>query len=139
MFLFQNRTKLRDVHRLIIAIVNHNCELVDDVQQGARTELRVRLTRPVQLVPLQGDRPRFDRTFAALTKEFSTAGLSLATDRPLETDAALLGLAWEERMYFLRAKVKHQDPLGAGFWTVGLELTEVIDPEQWRELANITI
>jgi len=41
-------------------------------------------------------------------------------------------------MTFLRAQVKHRDPMGGGFQQIGFQLFEVVSPADYEELESLS-
>jgi hypothetical protein len=138
-FLFNSRHKERDVQKLLVQVLNNNCSDVSAMIEGPRVEGRVNLTLAVQVMPLAGGKPVVEQAFAAVTKEFSSTGLSLVVDHPLGHEDWLVGLSWEGRMSYIHGQFRHQDPLGAGFWIVGLQLLEVFPEDRFPDLKRLCI
>lgn len=142
MFLFSNasqRAREREVHKLLVALVNNHCEEVEQQADGPRLERRVRLTVPVRVVPFDVARPCFERTFSALTREFSSHGVTLVATDPLQHEPVIVGLKWNEQMWFLKGAVKHQSAIGAGYWQLGVQLKEVVAADDWPELQLVQV
>jgi hypothetical protein len=99
----------------------------------------VNLTIAVQIVPYEGNRPVLEQAFGAVTKEFSSTGVSLVVNEPFSCEHAIVGLKWDGELFLIKGEFRHQDPLGAGFWVVGLRLLEVVDVHRWPELQELTI
>lgn len=127
----------KKVQGFLLKLVNNHCEGMEHCFDGPRTDNRVRLCVVVLVIPMRGKRLDIARTFAAVTKEFSTTGLSLVLDHTRPLDEVVLGFRWESEMRFVRATVKHLDPMGAGFHSVGMQLSEVLHISDYPELANL--
>jgi hypothetical protein len=78
------------------------------------------------VIPVERKQPKISKCFSAVTKEFSTSGISLVLDSPRPLDRVILGLRWEGEMRFIAARACHLHPLGEGFYQLGLELTEIV-------------
>lgn len=140
MLLLPSRGKERRVQGLLVKIVNSHCSELRNRIEGPRLEGRVNLTLAVQVVPLnERQKPCVDRVFATVTREFSTSGLSIVVEHPIDFDKTLIGITEGGELYFVRGSVRHQDPLGAGFWHVGLKLHEIIARCDLPELAHLSI
>lgn len=137
--LFKSNQQRREVQRLLMKIANRNCERVSEVIEGPRLDPRVPLTVAVQVAPLVDGKARVDASFAAVTKECSSMGLSLIVDHPIHHDELILGLNWQGEMTYVRGEYRHQAPLGAGFWVVGLKLVEVLDANDYPRLRELKI
>jgi hypothetical protein len=125
--LFKSKAQERRVQGLLLKIINNNCSDLSQMAEGPRLDGRVNLTLAVHVVPCEDDQPILELAFAAVTREFSTTGLSLIVNRPVAFEKAVVGFNWESEMIFLKGVVRHQDPLGAGFWHVGLQVMEVVN------------
>lgn len=137
---FNTKTKRRrEVGSLLTKILNHNCAELNNLADGPRTEDRVNLTRAVRIVPCVDDRLMMEDSFATVTKELSTCGVSVVLKYPVAFDEAAVGLNWEGTMTFIRSHVRHQDPLGAGLWHLGLEFDELLSLEKYPELCELRI
>lgn len=140
MFFFNTKSnRRREVCRVLSAILNNNCSEVNNLAVGPRTEDRVNLTRAVRIVPYVDGRLVMDDAFATVTKELSTNGISVVLKYPVGYDEAVVGINWEGTMTFIHAHVRHQDPLGAGLWHLGLEFDEVFPADKYPELWELRI
>jgi len=110
----------------MLKLVNNNCSDLESLIEGPRLEGRVRLTIVVMVIPVVKGKLAFEQMFPAVTKEFSTTGVSLVLNYPRSLDVVVLGFRWERSMQFLRGKAKHLSPMGAGFFQLGLQLTDVV-------------
>ncbi len=133
------RDKKRAVQSFILNVVNNNCPELAALTEGPRLENRVNLTLPVLVVPVEDDQPLAKKAFTALTKEFSTSGLALVLDRPRGLDEAILGFRWDREMTFIRARAKHLNPIGGGFFQLGLQMTEVVHPSDVPDLESMQL
>jgi hypothetical protein len=50
----------------------------------------------------------------------------------------ILAFRWEARMYFVRAKAMHLNPMGAGFYQLGLRMSEMVTPSDYPELRSVS-
>lgn len=121
-----SRKRAAAVQSLMLKLVNNNCSDLESLLEGPRLEGRVRLTIVVMVIPVVKGKLMFERMFPAVTKEFSTTGVSLVLNYPRSLDNVVLGFRWERSMRFVRGKAKHMSPMGAGFFQLGLQLTDVV-------------
>jgi len=135
--LMLSRRKRQEVQRFLLKVVNNHCAELEALAGGPRGEKRVRLTMVVLVIPVAHGRPALHRMFAAVTKEFSTRGVSLVINEPCALDEVILGFRWESDMKFVRAKAVHLDPMGAGFYHLGLEVNEVVVVGDYPVLADV--
>ncbi len=132
------RNKIREVHGFVLKVVNNNCPEIKAQFEGPRLDYRVNLTVVVVVIPLEGGKPRLGRAFTAVTKEFSAEGVGVVLDEPPHLDHVVLGFRWEGEMVYLRAEAKHVNPLGGGFYQVGLHMTEVLKEGDYPELRGLS-
>ena len=138
-FMFGAYRKKMDVQRELVKLLNNHCAELDRLQDGPRDDGRINLTIAVRVVPWGHTRPNVELAFAATTRELSSRGLSIVVDQPITCETVALGWTWEGEMRFARGKVRHQDPIGAGFWNVGIKLVELVLTDDWPELRELKI
>lgn len=132
-----SRKKEQEVQGFICRVVNNNCSELENLIEGPRLEGRVRLSIVVLIVPLDKSRPVVERTFAAVTKEFSTNGMSVIVNGSQAPRESIIGFRWERDMCFVRAQAKHLNPMGAGFHQLGLQLVRMVDRSEYPELESV--
>jgi hypothetical protein len=120
------RNKELAVQSFLVKIVNNNCPEVAALMDGPRLEGRVNMTLVLLVVPIEDKELRIDQAFSAVSKEISTTGVALVLDEPLELDEVMVGFHWQNEMLWARAKARHLDPMGGGFFQLGLRLTEMV-------------
>ena len=133
-----SRKREQEVQGFICKVVNNNCSELENLIEGPRLEGRVRLSIVVLVIPLENNRPVVERTFAAVTKEFSTSGLALVVNSARAPEESIIGFRWERAMSFVRAEARHLNPMGAGFYHLGLQLIRMVSPSQYPELSAVT-
>ena len=133
-----SRRKEQEVQSFICKVVNNNCSELEALIEGPRLEGRVRLSIVVLVIPVENGRPVVERTFAAVTKEFSTSGLALVVNHTEVPDESIIAFRWEREMRFVQAEARHLNPMGAGFYQLGLQLIRMVTPGQHDELASVT-
>jgi hypothetical protein len=122
----------------MVKLVNNNCAELKALMDGPRLEGRVRLSIVVLVIPVVKSKPQLSQTFAAVTKEFSSTGVALVVNEPKPVEQAIVAFRWDSGMKFIRGEAKHLNPMGAGFYQLGLRLTEVVHPSDQRELETVT-
>jgi hypothetical protein len=131
------RNKDRAVQSFIIKLINNNCPEVSSLNEGPRVEGRVNLTVVAIVVPVEKRRPVVDRACTAVSKEFSTTGVSLVFNEPVGLDEVFLGFRWERDTTWIRAKAKHLCPMGGGFFQLGLRMTDIVYVGDYPELGSL--
>jgi hypothetical protein len=132
------RKRVSDVQSFMLKLVNNNCAELESLVEGPRLEGRVRLTIVVLVIPLVKGKLVYERMFPAVTKEFSTHGVSIVVNQSRAFEEAVLGFRWERSMKFAKGKAKHFDPMGCGFFHLGLQLTGIVHPDEYPGLDEIS-
>ncbi len=125
------------VQSFVLKLVNNNCPELTALLEGPRVESRVNLVVVVMIVPMEKGRPQIGRTFMAITKEFSTAGVAVVLNEPQPLDQVILGFRYEGEMTFVRAQAKHLNPMGGGFYQLGFQMSETVSIGDWPELKSL--
>lgn len=133
------KSKAHEVQSFMLKVINNSCPELKSLWEGPRLESRVNLTVVALVIPVEDGQPAVDKMFAAVTKEFTTLGLSLVLTGPRNLDQVILGLRWENETKFIRARAKHLTPMGAGFYQLGLELKEMIHVSDCPALEPISL
>ena len=133
-----SRKKEQEVQRFMLKVVNNNCSELEALIEGPRLDGRVRLCIVVLVIPVEKGKPVIHRTFAAVTKEFSSTGISLVVDGPRAPEESIIGFRWEGTMCFVRAEARHLNPMGAAFYQLGLQLIRMVEPGEHPELESLT-
>jgi len=129
-----SRKKQIGVQKFILKTVNNNCPELKSLLEGPRRDKRVNLTLVVLVVPYVDGKLLINDAFHTVTKEFSATGVGIVLDKQLSLDEVVLGFRWGQEMTYLHAKAKHLSPMGAGFYQLGLELTEVVPNSDYPQL-----
>jgi hypothetical protein len=132
-------TRNRDlaVQSFVLRLLNNNCRELRDRIEGPRLEGRVNLTLVVLVVPVQDKKPLVQQAFTAVTKEFSSRGVALVLDAAHGLEEAFLGFSYGGGVQWLRAKAKHLDPMGGGFYQLGFRLVEQLAAADYPELDKL--
>ncbi len=133
------KNREREVQSFLLKVVNNNCQELRALMDGPRAESRIPLVGVVLVVPLVKNRPAMGQAFTAITKELSTTGMALVLAEPRGLDEVLVGVRWEGDMTYLRAKTKHLNPLGGGFFQLGLKVTSVVPPGEYPQIDEVGI
>ncbi len=131
------RKKESAVQAFVVSLLNQNCPALLERMDGPRLEGRVNLTRVLMVVPVEEDKPVIRRAFTAVSKEFSSSGVAVVVDHPYGADEALLGFRWRGGIAWIRAKAKHLQPMGGGFFQLGFRMTERLQLGDHPELAKL--
>ncbi len=135
--LFSRRRELA-VQSFILDVVNNNCSEVKTLADGPRLEGRVNLTLVVMIIPVDGKELKAEQAFTAVTKEFSTTGLAVVLGQPMGLDEVVVGFRREQEMAFARATAKHLNPIGGGFFQLGLRLSQMVPAGDYPQLQRLS-
>jgi hypothetical protein len=134
MSLFTQNGKKRAIQGFVLKIVNNQCPELKALMEGPRADRRVNLTMVVLVIPVEQKKLRVGQAFAAVTKEFSATGLSIVLSEPKSLEEVVLVFRWESESTYIKAHVKHLNPMGGGFYQLGVQMTEILDNSDYREL-----
>ena len=129
--------KDHSVQSFVLRLLNTYCPELQSRLEGPRLEGRVNLTLVLMVVPAEGKKPMVRRAFAAVSKEFSSRGVALVLDAPRGLDEAFLGFRRRGGVCWLRAKAKHLNPMGGGFYQLGFRLVEQVPATDYPELDKL--
>jgi PilZ domain len=122
------------VQKFVLKIVNNNCPELKALFDGPRNDKRVNLSLVVLVVPLENSEVQVDNAFYAVTRDLSASGLGIILSQQRALDQVLLGFRLEGQLTFVRAKAKHLNPMGYGFYQLGLEMTEIVSIDKYPAL-----
>ena len=138
MSLFSKRKDL-GVRSFVLKLINTHCPELRALIEGPRLDSRVNMTVTVLVIPVEDKRLQVAQAFTAVTREFSNEGVGIVLDRPKGPDQAILGFRLEDAMVFVRAEAKHLEPMGGGFYHLGLHLIEIVSPVDYPELRSLSL
>lgn len=136
MLLFAPRKEM-EVQSFLLKFVNNHCPHLKGLADGPRVESRVNLPLVTMVIPVERKRAAVDRAFGAITKEFTTTGLSIILDHPRPLERVILGFRFEREMKYMLAEAKHLNPMGAGFYQLGLQCLSVVSPKQYPGIETV--
>jgi hypothetical protein len=134
--MFFSRNKKLAVSNFVVKLLNNNCPDLRGLQDGPRTDSRVNLTLVVLIIPLEKNDLQPAKAFHATTKDFSATSVSVMLDSPRELKDAIVAFRFEGNMYYTRATAKHLTPLGGGYYQLGLQMEEMVEPKNYPKLAG---
>jgi hypothetical protein len=133
------RDKTRSVQTFIVKFLNNNCPELKALFEGPRADRRANLTVVVGVVPLEKNAIQTDKAFTAVTKEFSATGVGVVTPDPWKFEQAIVCFRFEEEFYYALASVKHTTFLGGGFYQLGFQMSEMINPGEYFGLSDLSL
>jgi len=130
--------RIPEIQSFMLKFVNNHTNVLESVALHKRRETRARLNVVVVVVPYENGKVLVDEGFTAVSKEFSTSGMSLILPEPRGFDQVVIGLKFLGEMRFLLARAVHLTPMGGGFYQLGLQFMEMLHPADLPELQNVT-
>ncbi|MFT5303564.1 MAG: hypothetical protein ACI87E_005071 [Mariniblastus sp.] len=125
---FAERVKIQEVWktvRRIIDVTSPNLVLQD--AESGRTLQRYNRCIPVMMAPIDDEGGAIPaQSFFAATRDFSDNGLSLISNKTLESGQWIVGFDVDQPILFLGDVVRSQ-PFGGDLFEVGIVLHEVIE------------
>lgn len=104
-----------------------------------RSENRYNRAIPTLLCPWEGDRPLKDEAGFVMTKDFSEQAVGLILHQPFHADRVVLGYNLPDDAegwpWFFLGELRRCEPVGGGFWELGVELTEFANVNYRRQLG----
>jgi hypothetical protein len=137
--MFFSRNKKQAASNFILKLINNNCTDVLQLQDGPRSESRVNLSVVVLVIPVVSKK-KVDPTkaFHAVTKDFSSSSVSVTVDSPRPIGDAIIAFRYEGEMHYAYAKARHTTPIGGGFYQIGFQLNEMIQPLDYEGLSHLS-
>ena len=142
MFLFTKRRRSLDViPQRIRRILDLTVEMTVGEDEPRRRSRRYTRFLPALLAPWDDGHPIVDDVCFALTRNISDAGIGLILPKPFDSAELCLGLmivegSTGEPCFFLGTG-KHLSPLGGGYWSLGVNLTDCASETCPEKLAAL--
>ncbi len=138
MLLFSKKPPV-GVQTFLLRFVNNHCPELSSLLENRREETRVPICEATIVVPFLDGKLQMTEQFPTVTKEFSTTGVAIVLDHPRGLEEVVLALRWEKEMTFLKGAARHLNPMGAGFYHLGIELDSVVRVNEYPELETVYI
>jgi hypothetical protein len=125
-----------EAQQLLAALGNRNTRgRVDRVEHG-HMEQRAELNVGILVVPLSDESPDIAKAFTAMTKDVSSTGIGVVSNRSLPTAEALLRLSGSSETRLLRTTVRNRKDIGLGWIRFDMEVTGVVDKSEYPQLKS---
>ncbi|TWU09588.1 PilZ domain protein [Symmachiella macrocystis] len=134
MFFFKNHRKRNEVNAFMRRLADRTTPTLRSDSE-TRQELRVNRSLPVLLIPLVDEKPNVELTAFGVTKNLSSLGAAILTQRPVTTDLVAVGFWHENHCDFIQGEIRYRKPVEGGYWQFGLQLREVIPRGEFRVLS----
>jgi len=132
----QTPTKQSDAQQVLAALRNQSEGGKVRRFERRHCEGRTNLSIGILVFPLNDESPDIARAFTAVTKDVSTTGIGLVTNRTIPTAEALLRLSGASETRLLRTTVRNRKELGQGWVRFDMELTGVADKNEYPQLSQ---
>lgn len=141
MFSFASRKKVTDLHPYVRRLCDLTAPNLATLlgEGGERTENRYNRTIPTLLAPWLHERATREKCMVGLTSDVADRGIGLVLSQPIRADSVVVGY-WISREvmprpWFFLGNLRRNQPIGGGFWKVGIELTEFANADHAENLA----
>jgi hypothetical protein len=117
MFSFSSRKPKLQLQPFMLRLINRCGASRAMICEDNRLETRTNINLGVLMIPMCGECPEVDAAFTVVTRDISSTGLAVMTDRPLSAEEVLIRLPGDAGMRLVRATVRNCQHLGCG-WIV---------------------
>ena len=101
-----------------------------------RWEGRADLSIGVLVVPMSDESLDISKAFTAITKDASTTGIGIITNRSISSPQVVICLPGKSETKLLRALVRYRKELGMGWTRFGVEVTGTVDKNEYPQLGR---
>src|SRR5688572_16000917 len=96
--------------------------------EETRLTRRCKRVFPVFVLPWADGSPDYRSALFATTTELSDYGIGLILSLPLQDPELVVGILVERKPCLIRGQLKRRRSIGGGFWHIGVQTLEVIEP-----------
>lgn len=141
MFSFTKKRKSVEINGYLRRLCDLTTPNHGPPKETERAENRYNRTIPALICPWASGQAAAEQASFAVTKDISDRGVAVVVRDRMVADHLVIGF-WTSREqslepWFFISEVRCEVPLGAGFWNVGLSLTEFANMNYARELASL--
>ena len=141
MFSFDRGKKVVDVQSHVRRLLDLTVPTLTYGLSEIRGEDRSNRTIPALLCAWEKDRPLLESHLYVVTRDLSSHGMSLVMQQPFRAEEVLIAICLDsevmaEPWYFLGMS-RGLRRIGGGFWTIGVELTEVVTHSHRHKLTAL--
>jgi hypothetical protein len=136
MLFLKSRKRKADAQKFLAQMANQWTLGRVRVLEERRSEQRATLNVGVWIVPMNESAPEIMQAFVALTRDISSSGLSIITNRSIPTPEFLVGFSSEPEAKFLRTSVLDSKDLGLGWLQLCIEVIGMVDKEDYPQLTE---
>jgi hypothetical protein len=140
MFSFTRRKKAIDLNPYMRRLCDLTAPNIATLEQD-RIENRYNRTLPVLLCPWIDEGPVVEQCTVVLTRDLSDRGVGLVVSDCPQTQRVVVAF-WLSRQemkepWFFLGETHHAAPLGGGFWSLGVKLTEYANDDYREQLRHL--
>jgi hypothetical protein len=136
MFCFSSRKPKLELQPFMLRLINRCGAGRATVCEDRRLETRTKINLGVLLIPMCGECPEVDAAFTVVTKDISSTGLAVMTDRPLSAEEVLIRLPGDAGMRLVRATVRNCQQLGCGWIVYNFSVVELLDEKKFPDILR---
>jgi hypothetical protein len=142
MFSFNRRKREIELRSVLGRIIDVTSPNITPPEGDCRIYDRFNRTMPVLLTPWENGRPSIGESANAITKDISDQGVAVILPQPFRCQEVVVGfwlrsssqVATGDAPSFCLGQVRQSVQIGGGFWQLGIELTELVNVSDSREL-----
>jgi len=138
MFFWKTRDKRLEAQYVLARLADQATTNKVRRPEEQRAECRTAISVGVWVIPINGAAPEIAGIFVALTRDLSSKGLSVFTNRFLGTSEVLVSFSGESEATFLRASIRNCKKLGLGWLQLGMEVTGIVENEKCPQLSKLS-
>lgn len=107
------------------------------VVDGRRRTNRHGRTLPAVVFPSEDGLPLISEPVLTTTKDLSTGGASLLLQQEFPWSEFVITLPYQQMPVFVSSIVRHRTPLVFGFWQLGVQWLELVEPTVENKLVTV--
>ena len=138
MYSFSDSKMVVDIYPYIRRICDLSTPNLPTTLSG-RSEDRFNRAIPTLLCPWEKRNPSAAKSLICLTTDLADRGIGLIVSQPFLAKRVIVGYWLQSpempQPWFFRGEVRRTQPIGGGFWSIGVELTEFVNSDRKRKLA----
>jgi hypothetical protein len=127
-FSSQRSRKAKEVGLLFRRLLNNTVPRVPLEAEELRQASRSPRSIPIFVAPWHQGTPVTGQVTFGTTKEISDHGLAIVLPIQPYYKELVMGMLVEREPRFLRGLVKHCSPMGGGYWQLGIQIAEILEP-----------
>lgn len=106
-------------------------QTIEEAGREKRSENRYNRLTPTLVVPWNDGSPKEDQLLYGVSKNLSTHGMAVILPDHLHNEYDLICVFWADGPTFLHGEAQYEEYVGGGFWQVGLDFREKLEPDEF--------